>query len=73
VDCKHALAEAIAREFEPMRARAAEYRGRPERVREILGDGAARCRAIARETMSEVRDRMGLTAVVAIAAGSQRG
>lgn len=60
VECKRELAEGIAREFEPMRARAAEYRARPELVWEILGDGAARCRAIAAETMREVRERMGL-------------
>ncbi len=69
VDCKRALADGIAREFEPMRARAAEYRARPERVREILGDGAAHCRAIARETMRAVRERMGLTSEVTVAAG----
>ncbi len=69
VECKRALAEGIAREFAPMRARAAEYRARPERVREILGDGAAHCRSIARETMREVRERMGLTSGVAVAAG----
>ena len=60
VDCKRMLAESIAREFEPMRERAAEYRAHPERVHEILGDGAARCRAMAEETMREVRERMGL-------------
>jgi len=60
VDCKRMLAESIACHFEPMRERAAEYRAHPERVYEILGDGAARCRAIARETLREVRDRMGL-------------
>lgn len=60
VDCKRLLADGIAREFEPMRARAADYRARPERVWEILGDGAARCRGLARETLSVVRDRMGL-------------
>ncbi len=60
VECKRELAEGIAREFEPMRARAAEYRARPDRVWEVLGDGAARCRAIAAETMREVRERMGL-------------
>ena len=69
VECKRALADGIAREFEPMRARAAEYRARPERVWEILGDGAAHCRAIARETMREVRERMGLTSGMTVAAG----
>lgn len=69
VECKRALAEGIAGEFAPMRARAAEYRARPERVWEILGDGAAHCRALARETMREVRERMGLTPGVAVTAG----
>ncbi len=69
VDCKRMLAEGIAREFAPMRERAAEYRARPERVREILGDGAARCRALARETMQGVRERMGLTAWTEVPAG----
>jgi len=60
VECKRILAESIAETFAPMRERAAEYRARPERVYEILGDGAAYCRRIARETIREVRDRMGL-------------
>lgn len=69
VECKRTLAEGIALEFEPMRARASEYRAHPERVREILGDGAAHCRSIARETMREVRERMGLTATAMAPAG----
>jgi tryptophanyl-tRNA synthetase len=60
VECKRLLSDGIAAAFEPMRARAAEYRARPELVREILGDGAARCRALAQETMRAVRERMGL-------------
>ena len=44
----------------PVRERAAELRGHPERVREVLADGAARCRAIADATMTEVRGVMGL-------------
>ncbi|HET9984027.1 MAG TPA: tryptophan--tRNA ligase [Longimicrobiales bacterium] len=60
VDCKRLLSDGIVQAFEPMRARAAEYRARPELVREILGDGAAHCRVLARETMREVRERMGL-------------
>jgi tryptophanyl-tRNA synthetase len=61
VECKKMLAEAVADHFAPMRERAAEYQARPERVREILGDGAARCRRLAQETLREVRDRMGLS------------
>lgn len=61
VECKRMLAESIATHFAPMRERAAEYHARPERVHEILGDGAARCRRLAQETLREVRDRMGLS------------
>jgi tryptophanyl-tRNA synthetase len=45
-----------------MRERAELYRANPDRVYEILGDGAARCRRLAQETLREVRERMGLNA-----------
>jgi tryptophanyl-tRNA synthetase len=43
----------------PIRARALELQARPERVDQILGDGAATARRLAGETMREVRARMG--------------
>ena len=60
VDCKRVLFESIRRELDPIRERAAELRERPELVRDVLEQGAARCRAIASETMREVKQRMGL-------------
>ncbi len=60
VDCKKILAENIAREFAPFRERAAHYRGRPEEVLQILSQGADRAGSVARETMAEVRRRMGM-------------
>ena len=60
VDCKRILSDNIADAFEPFRERAAEFHAKPERVREILDDGAARASVIARQTMAEVRERMGL-------------
>ncbi|MGD2067994.1 MAG: tryptophan--tRNA ligase [Gemmatimonadota bacterium] len=60
VECKRMLADSIAAEFAPMRARAAELRSHPDRIRRILDDGADRARKIARETMATVRERMGL-------------
>lgn len=60
VDCKRRLADNLADMLAPIRERAAELRGHPERVREILGDGTARARRVAGETMAEVRARMGL-------------
>jgi tryptophanyl-tRNA synthetase len=60
VDCKRILADSIADHFAPVRERAARLREDPSRVREILEDGAARARTIARETLAVVRSRMGL-------------
>jgi tryptophanyl-tRNA synthetase len=60
IDCKKVLFENINKELEPIRARAAEIRARPEIVDEVIGDGAAVARRVAGETMREVKDRMGL-------------
>ncbi|HET7551655.1 MAG TPA: tryptophan--tRNA ligase [Gemmatimonadaceae bacterium] len=60
IDCKRVLFESIRRELDPIRERAAELRERPELVRDVLEQGAARCRALASETMREVKERMGL-------------
>ena len=60
LDCKRVLADNIALEFAPIRERAAALQAAPEQVREILRDGAQRARVIAADTMSDVRERMGL-------------
>lgn len=60
IDCKKVLAESMEGELVPIRARAAELAAKPSLVREALGDGAARARTVARRTIAEVRDRMGL-------------
>ena len=44
----------------PLRARRAELDRTPGRVREILDAGASRARAIAIETMGQVREAMHL-------------
>lgn len=61
IDCKKVLAESMEVELVPIRARAAELAAKPSMVTEALGDGAARARAVARVTMAEVRERMGLS------------
>ncbi len=60
IDCKQALLESMDQELVPIRRRAAELREQPERVDDVLAAGASACRAIARQTMSDVRERMGL-------------
>lgn len=60
VDCKRVLSDNIVGAFEPFRERAAYYAENPGAVREILDTGAERARTIAKATMAEVRERMGM-------------
>jgi tryptophanyl-tRNA synthetase len=59
VDCKRVLFDSMEQELVPIRRRAAELRSEPERVASLLAQGGARCRALAGETMRDVRERMG--------------
>ena len=60
VDVKKELAERIWSFFKPHRAKRAELMAHPDTIRDILGQGAAKARAIAQETMALVRERVGL-------------
>jgi tryptophanyl-tRNA synthetase len=60
IDCKKALAGSMEQELVPIRRRAEEILHRPQIVDEALAAGAERCRGIARQTMGEVKERMGL-------------
>jgi tryptophanyl-tRNA synthetase len=60
VDSKRALAENMIATLAPIRERAVELKAHPERIREILGDGAQAARKVAVETMRDVRARIGL-------------
>ncbi|MBU6365374.1 MAG: tryptophan--tRNA ligase [Gemmatimonadetes bacterium] len=68
MDCKKALHGAMVAELTPIRARAAELQAAPGRVLEVLEDGAARARAVARQTMREVREIVGLDPLTVSAA-----
>ncbi len=59
-DLKAAVADAVVAELTPVRERYAELRPDEERLEAILAAGAARARAIARETLAEVRAAMGV-------------
>ena len=60
VEVKQKLARAINTMLDPMRERRAEVLAQPTRVRDILMDGSSRARAIAQETMKQVRDAVRL-------------
>ena len=59
LDCKRVLADNMIATLTPMRERAAALQANPQGVREVLREGAAKARALARQTMTEVRRRMG--------------
>jgi tryptophanyl-tRNA synthetase len=61
IDCKKVLLESMNAELTPIRARAAELISHPARVTEALDAGAAHASLIAKQTMADVRERMGLT------------
>jgi tryptophanyl-tRNA synthetase len=60
VDMKRVLADRIVRHYAPARERYLELQSRPETVDEILAAGANRLAPLASDTMSEVRQKMGL-------------
>jgi tryptophanyl-tRNA synthetase len=60
IDCKKKLMEGMMPVLEPIQARAAHLQAHPNEVNDALLAGAERCGAIARETMLEVREAIGL-------------
>ena len=62
VECKGMLADGINRELEPFRERRRDLVETPGYVKEVLADGAQRASVIARETLLEVEEKMGLKA-----------
>jgi tryptophanyl-tRNA synthetase len=60
VDCKGRLAETMTAQFAGYAERRAELVAAPQRVQDILEQGAAKARAIAQRTMAEVHKKLGL-------------
>jgi tryptophanyl-tRNA synthetase len=60
LECKQPVIDGILAEQAPMRERAQPYLDDPRLVREIITDGTRKARQLARETMRDVRDAMGL-------------
>jgi tryptophanyl-tRNA synthetase len=60
LECKQPVIDRVLAEQAPMRERAQKYLDDPTLVRNIVADGCDRARDLARETMREVREAMGL-------------
>jgi tryptophanyl-tRNA synthetase len=61
LECKQPVIDAILREQQPWRERAADLVAHPQKVRAIVDEGTERARSVARQTMRDVRDAMGLS------------
>ncbi len=60
LDCKKVLHESMEKELAPIRARAKELAADPKKITNTLAAGAERAGVVARETMGEVKKKMGL-------------
>ena len=60
VDCKKIFAKNLNADLEPFRAERAKWDEAPDKVWDVLHDGARRARVIAKETIAEVKEAIGL-------------
>ena len=61
LECKQPVIDAVLAERAPIRERAQAYLDDPTLVKNILADGCDKARALATETMRDVREAMGLS------------
>jgi len=61
LECKSKIVDAVIAEQKPIRERAEMYLDDPKTVKSILAEGSEKARDIARDTMEEVRQAMGLS------------
>ncbi|MDP2833003.1 MAG: tryptophan--tRNA ligase [Pseudomonadota bacterium] len=60
LECKQPVIDAMLKELAPIQERARAYTEEPDVVKNIIADGCEKARDLARETMRDVREAMGL-------------
>jgi tryptophanyl-tRNA synthetase len=60
LECKQPVIDAVLKELEPIRERAQEFEADPERLQAVVAQGCEAARAVAKDTMDEVRQAVGL-------------
>ena len=60
VDCKQLLHKNMMEHLAPIREKAEELSHQPDKVRQVLKDGAKRCNSLAEEVITEVRKKVGI-------------
>jgi tryptophanyl-tRNA synthetase len=61
IECKGPVIDSVISELGPMQERIAKYLSNPNLIQEIIFDGSERARSVAKNTLEEVRDAMGIT------------
>ena len=61
IECKQPVIEAVLKELAPIQERARALTEDPDTVKNIIADGCEKARELARETMRDVRESMGLS------------
>jgi tryptophanyl-tRNA synthetase len=61
IECKKPVVDSIISELAPIQEEIAKYESNPNLIQEIIFEGSERARVVARSTMEEVRDAMGIT------------
>jgi tryptophanyl-tRNA synthetase len=61
ISCKGPVIESVLEELKPIQERAAQYAEDPVLIKNVVAEGCERARKMARETMREVREVMGLS------------
>ena len=61
IDCKKPIVDSIISELRPIQEEIAKYQSNPNLIQEIIFEGSERARSVAKATMEEVRDAMGIT------------
>lgn len=64
LDCKQCVIEGVIEELAPIRERAKYFIAHPEEVKQIVDDGCVAARKVAKETLKEVQEAMGLGAKI---------
>lgn len=60
VECKQPIINAIEEALTPIQERIAKYQADPELIKQIIFEGSEKARSVAKETMMEVREAMGM-------------
>lgn len=61
LDCKKPVIEAVIEEIQPIREKAEQLAKNPAMVKSVITEGTERARDVARETLDDVRQAMGLS------------